>query len=195
MLMSMPPTEPLDTERLSRLIELRLKETNRPEQAAAFVRLGILRVILDALSATVESTSEFNLAERLLRAGRTKKRPFGRARRYDAPHLVDKSALLTPIDSERHALVLDFDSMVNKLGELSVMLSKYPASGWAPDNEIARRFCTMWETDEQHEMFPSRQRVPLQGSLEKLKPVSELSEAYQNPDFSKNRLRPTHFLR
>jgi hypothetical protein len=188
----MSSTEPLDTDRLSRLIELRLKETNRPEQAAAFVRLGMLRVILDALSVSIEPTSEFSLAMRLLIARHAQKGSFQHSTRI---HMADQAAFLAPIDSEHHALVFDFDSVVTKLGELAMTLTKFVHSGWAPENDVQMRFCTMWQGDEPYETSPVRQRIPLQGSLAKLKPVSGLSNAYEHPDFSKNRLRPTHFLR
>ena len=181
----MSTTEPLDTARLSRLIELRLKEMNRPDQAAAFVRLGFLRMMLDRLSTTVEHTG-----------GTYTYKIFAPNPRFAAIRPVEKSAFLTPIDSDHNALVLDFDSMVTKLGELSLVLLNRVADA-RQNRECAsdKRCITIWELEDPDELFAAPQRVPLQGSLAGLKPVGELSHAYSNPDFSKNRLRPTNFLR
>jgi hypothetical protein len=187
----MTPPEPLDTDSLSRLIESRLRETDRPEQAAAFVRLGILRMILDALCEPAEPSSAFGIAMRSLRTGTVNRR-----KRTQSSHLADGSGFLTSLDREHRALVLDFDSVVTALGELSLTLSECMASGQVSDKELQKRYCTLWDdTDESREMSPVRRRVRLQGSLDNLKPATGLSKAYENPDFSRDRLRLTDFLR
>jgi hypothetical protein len=194
--MAMETTRRFDAESLSRLIERRLQETNRQDQAAAFVQLGILRVLLDAISKDANPTRDLPLAEisRVLR-DRPHHKHHGAVRLGRALSDPDvPPVFLTHIDSDHQALIFDFDSVVDQIGELSVALHGLVTSESAPNTEMQKRFCTLW-TDDPHDILPVRQRIPLKGSLAQLKPVGELSEAYQNPDFSKNRLRPKHFLR
>ena len=185
----------LDTESLSRLIELRLKETNRQDQAAAFVQLGILHVLLNAISKNVNLTRDLPLMEisRALRDRRNHRHQLAFRLGSKLPVPEDPPVFLAHIDVGHQALVLDFDSVVDQIGELSVALYEFVISESSPNTEIQKRFCTLWD-DGLLDVMPVRQKIPLQGSLAKLKPVGELSEAYRNPDFSKNRLRPTHFL-
>jgi len=188
-------TRRFDTEGLSRLIEQRLAETHRHDQASAFLKLGALRALLDALARFATPQRDVPMAEigRLLRERHPKKR-------WLDPHqaIVEGASLsrvfLTHVDADHQALVFDFDALVDQIGELSVALV---TSESAPNTELGRRFCTLW-SDERDEPLPAPQPTPVTGSLAALKNVAELGpldEPYQRLDFSGSRLRPTDFLR
>ena len=176
----------MDLETLSRLVERRLTETDRKDQAAAFVRLGLLRALVDAIANFTEPRRGVPLAEigRLLSS------------RDLSPESgpEDMPAFLMHLDSDRQALVFDFDALVNQIGELSVALQGLVTADSAPRTEIQRRLVTLW-IDESQDGLPAHERISLKGSLDGLKPVGQLTAPYQTADFSKTSLHPKGFLR
>lgn len=191
----METSSSFDAESLSDLIEQRLAETNRKDQAAAFMQLGILRLLLDMIGKVTNPRQEIPLAEiaHLLRQG--SHRDSLDLMRSRTGNSRDADVFLALLDSTHRALVCDFDSLVDRIGEVSVVLQDLMMSESAPPRTIFQRYCTAWPGDDTL-LWPMTRRVPLEGSLDDLKPVvGELSAAYRHPDFSKTRLRPKDFLR
>jgi hypothetical protein len=176
------------------IVAQRLKETNKPEQAAAFVKLRILHVLLDALSKNVLCSFDqdlIGLSEALSAERNRFVHLHGPMRSEESP------AVLTSVDSKHQALVFDFDAVVERIGQLAMDLAKPEKVGllWLNGElEILR----LQDTQSNHaEAAPAKvpRRRPLRGSLSKLQKVGELSKRFQRPDLSDNRLRPTHFIR
>jgi hypothetical protein len=169
----------------SRQIERRLKETNRAEQAAAFVRLAYLRRLLDMLIKQFDP-SELDVSEvgRLLRDRRAR-----RARTVVSGRSEVSSAFLTPLGSGHQALVADFEDIVANIGELSMALEG--KRGERDLSDTLRDLLKLCAEAPEHAVS----KVPVAGSLDDLEPVGELSEAYAHPDFSDKRPRSNPFLR
>jgi hypothetical protein len=178
----------------------RLHETNKPEQAAAVIKLGLLHLLLNALSHGVRRGP----LERDFIApfpGSSQQRAWQfhhRVRPEATDRALEIPALLTTLDSHRKALVFDFDVMVAGLGELALALDKSGSSQFQsfPLARAAWLQLQRHSNDETRATSSARKpRRPLLGSLSKLRPVGPLSERFQGPDSSHDPLRPTDFFR
>jgi hypothetical protein len=160
-------------------VERHLKETNRPDEAAALKQQGWLTRLLNLLIIQLVSTSELKVTGIEQRLGERYNRNTGLMPRQRP------DAFLTPIGAGRQALVVDFEALASHIGELSMTLQNGCCEGADEGSELNKLLSELRTRLNQLSAKPPEARLSVTEALDELEsPGDGLSEAYRHADFS-----------